>query len=172
MCYYPVALLKKKHGTGPLEMTHFNCNKSILEQWNFCSDKALCPRPYEKRTLSFASWNQLGNVCKCSTCVTKTIANLATYSRKPENYNDTIIFEFDIMKKLIPNQFKSLSNLTFSLVVWLFILFWFTVNWAESAVSPAEKKCYFGFDMAKNMNIKLSGDEFFMMPISKIMLPL
>jgi hypothetical protein len=39
-------------------------------------------------------------------------------------------------------------------------------------VSPAEKKCYFGFDMAKNMNIKLSGDEFFMMPNSKIMLPL
>ena len=29
----------------------------------------------------------------CFTCVTKTIANLATYSRKPENYNGTIIFE-------------------------------------------------------------------------------
>jgi hypothetical protein len=28
-------------------------------------------------------------------------------------------------------------------------------------VSPAEKKCYFGFDMAKNVNIKLIGDEFF-----------
>ena len=46
---------------------------------------------------------------------------------------------------------------------WLFLLFWFTLSWAESAVSPAEKKCYFGFDMAKNVNFKLSGDEFFMM---------
>ena len=39
---------------------------------------------------------------KCFTCVTKTIANLATYSRKPENYNGTIIFEFDIMKNSSP----------------------------------------------------------------------
>ena len=39
-------------------------------------------------------------------------------------------------------------------------------------MSPAEKKCYFGFDMAKNVNFKLSGDEFFMMSISKIMVPL
>ena len=38
-------------------------------------------------------------------------------------------------------------------------------------MSPAEK-CYFGFDMAKNVNIKLSEDEFFMMSISKIMVPL
>ena len=39
-------------------------------------------------------------------------------------------------------------------------------------MSPAEKKCYFGFDMAKIVNIKLSGDEFFMKSISKIMVPL
>ena len=39
-------------------------------------------------------------------------------------------------------------------------------------MSPAEKKCYFGFDMAKNVNFKLSGDEFFMISISKVMVPL
>ena len=35
---------------------------------------------------------------KCFTYVAKPIANLTTYSRKPGNYNGTIIFEFDIMK--------------------------------------------------------------------------
>ena len=35
--------------------------------------------------------------------VTKTIANLTTYSRKPGNYNGTIIFEIDIMKKSSPS---------------------------------------------------------------------
>ena len=39
-------------------------------------------------------------------------------------------------------------------------------------MSPAEKNCCFGFDMAKSVNFKLSGDEFFMMSISKIMVPL
>ena len=37
--------------------------------------------------------------CKCFTYVTKSIANLTTYSRKLEDYNGTIIFEIDIMKK-------------------------------------------------------------------------
>ena len=44
----------------------------------------------------------LSDLGKCFTCVTKTIANLATYSRKLENYNGTIIFEFDIMKNSSP----------------------------------------------------------------------
>ena len=39
-------------------------------------------------------------------------------------------------------------------------------------MSPAEKKCYFGFDGGRNVNFELSGDEFFMMSISKIMVPL
>ena len=43
-----------------------------------------------------------GGYRKCFTCVTKTIANLATYSRKPEDCNGTIIFEFDIMKNSSP----------------------------------------------------------------------
>ena len=40
------------------------------------------------------------------TYVTKTRANLATYSRKPGNYNGTIIFEIDIMKKSYPINLK------------------------------------------------------------------
>ena len=40
--------------------------------------------------------------CKCFTCVTKTIANLTTYRRKPGDYNGTIIFEIDIMKNSSP----------------------------------------------------------------------
>ena len=36
---------------------------------------------------------------KYFTYVTKTCAHLFTYSRKPGNYNGTIIFEIDIMKK-------------------------------------------------------------------------
>ena len=39
-------------------------------------------------------------------------------------------------------------------------------------MSPAEKECYFGCDMAKNVNFKLSGDEFFMISISKIIVPI
>ena len=38
---------------------------------------------------------------KCFTYVTKT-----TYSRKLENYNGTIIFEFDIMKNSSPLNLK------------------------------------------------------------------
>ena len=40
--------------------------------------------------------------CKCFTSARKTRANLTTYSRKPENYNGTIIFEIDIMKNSSP----------------------------------------------------------------------
>ena len=40
--------------------------------------------------------------CKCFTYVSKTRANLTTYSRKSENYNGTTIFEIDIMKKSSP----------------------------------------------------------------------
>ena len=35
-------------------------------------------------------------------CVTKTIANLTTYSRKAGDYNGTIMFEIDIMKNSSP----------------------------------------------------------------------
>ena len=39
---------------------------------------------------------------KFFTYVTKTRPNLTTYSRKPGNYNGTIIFDIDIMKKSYP----------------------------------------------------------------------
>ena len=39
---------------------------------------------------------------KCFTYVTKTVANLTTYSRKPGDYNGTIIFEIDVMKNSSP----------------------------------------------------------------------
>ena len=39
---------------------------------------------------------------KCFTYVPKTIANLTTYSRKLGDYNDTIIFEIDVMKNSFP----------------------------------------------------------------------
>ena len=43
---------------------------------------------------------------KCFTYVAKTRANLTTHSRKPENYNGTIIFEIDIMKNSSPLNLK------------------------------------------------------------------
>ena len=46
------------------------------------------------------------NTGKCFTCFTKTFANLTTYSRKPGNYNGTIIFEIDIMKNSSPLNLK------------------------------------------------------------------
>ena len=46
------------------------------------------------------------SVGKCFTYVTKTIANLTTYSRKPGDYNGTIIFEIDIMKNSSPLNLK------------------------------------------------------------------
>ena len=48
----------------------------------------------------------LGILGKFFTYVTKTRSNLYTYSRKPGNYNDTIIFEIDIMKKSSPINLK------------------------------------------------------------------
>ena len=42
--------------------------------------------------------NKITGVNVSRTYVTKTCANLTAYSRKPENYNGTIIFEIDIMK--------------------------------------------------------------------------
>ena len=46
------------------------------------------------------------NQCNFFTYVTKTCSNLSTYSRKPGNYNGTIIFDIDIMEKSSPINLK------------------------------------------------------------------
>jgi hypothetical protein len=65
-------------------------------------------------------------------------------------------------------------NLDFFTIFLVMFCFYLLCSWAESAVSVAEKKCIFCFDsaVAKNVNFELNGDKFFMMSISKIMVPL
>ena len=67
------------------------------------------------------------------TYVTKTIANSTTYSRKPGDYNGTIIFEFDIMKNSSPLNLK----LTFFATVKTKITLLFC--WTHSTLSSASK---------------------------------
>jgi len=88
-------------------------------------------------------------VAKFFTYVTKSRANLTTYSRKPENDNGTIIFEIDIMKKSSPINLNLCQTWLFHKFFDYFFCFDLLWSWAESAVSPAEKKCYFGFDSGK-----------------------
>ena len=76
--------------------------------------------------------------CKCFTCVTKTIANLATYSRKPENYNGTIIFEFDIMKNSSPINLNLCQTWLFHLLFGC--LFCFDLLWTELRVLWVQQK--------------------------------
>ena len=75
---------------------------------------------------------------KCFTCVTKTIANLATYSRKPENYNGTIIFEFDIMKNSSPINLNLCQTWLFHLLFGC--LFCFDLLWTELRVLWVQQK--------------------------------
>ena len=70
---------------------------------------------------------------KCFTYVTKTIANSTTYSRKPGDYNGTIIFEFDIMKNSSPLNLK----FTFFATVKTKITLLFC--WTHSTLSSASK---------------------------------
>ena len=101
---------------------------------------------------------------KCFTYVIKTIENLTTYSRKPGDYNGTIIFEIDIMKNSFWRNWKiakmALMNPCMKFVIVSAVFCW--AKWSVILV----------LTVAKNVNFKLSGDEFFMMSISKIMVPL
>ena len=78
------------------------------------------------------------SVCKFFTYVTKTRANLTTYSRKLENYNGTIIFEIDIMKNSSPINLNLCQT-------WLFhkffdCFFCFDLLWAELRVQSVQQK--------------------------------
>ena len=74
--------------------------------------------------------------------VTKTIANLTTGSRKPENYNGTITFEIDIMKNSSPIDLNLCQTWLFHKFFDCFFCFDLLWSWAVSAVSPAEKKMW------------------------------
>ena len=88
-----------------------------------------------------------GNSSKCFTYVTKTRANLTTYSRKPENYNGTIIFEIDIMKNSSPINLNLGHTWLFHKFFGCFFCFDLLWSWVESAVSPVlfwhGKECEF-----------------------------
>ena len=70
---------------------------------------------------------------KCFTYVAKSIANSTTYSRKPGDYNGTIIFEFDILKNSAPPNLK----FTFFATVKTKITLLFC--WTHSTLSSASK---------------------------------
>ena len=63
--------------------------------------------------------------------VTKTIANLTTYSRKPGDYNGIIIFEIDIMKNSSPLNLKFTSFATVKTKITL------PFCWTHSTLSSA-----------------------------------
>ena len=78
--------------------------KPINRTFNEKKDWALDRSKREAKMILILIFQTLNphTLCKCFTYVAKTRANLTTYSRKPENYNDTIIFEIDIMKNSSP----------------------------------------------------------------------
>ena len=99
---------------------------------------------------------------KFFTYVTKTRPNLSTYSWKPRNYNGTVIFQIDnCHEKVLPNQLKSLSNLIFSQMFWLFGLFLFTLKVTESnSWFWHWQKCEFWIDWVRHfhcINLKNTG---------------
>ena len=70
---------------------------------------------------------------KCFTYVTKTIAILTTYRRKPGDYNGTIIFEIDIMKNSSPHNLKFTFFATIKTKITLLFC------WTHSTLSSASK---------------------------------
>ena len=71
-----------------------------------------------------------------------------------------------------PQSIKIFVELDFFTNILVVFLLLFQLFSAEHEVSDTEEKCYFGFDSGKNINFKLSGEDFFMISISKMMVPL
>ena len=112
--------------------------------------------------------------CKCFMYVNKTRANLTTYSRKLENYNGTIIFEIDIMKKSSPINSNPCQTWLFHKFFDCFFCFDLQLFTLKLRVLWVQQKrsVTLVLPVPKTMNFRLNGDEFFMMSISKIMVPL
>ena len=73
-------------------------------------------------------------LCKYFMYVAKTCANLTKYSRKPENYNGTIIFEIDIMKNSSPTNLNLYQTWLFHkcfgcYVFYCFSFFLLSIKW-------------------------------------------
>ena len=73
----------------------------------------------------------------------------------PKSYNGTIIFEIDIMKKSSPINSNPCQTWLFHKLFDCFFCFDLLWSWTESAVSPAEKKCYFGFHRGKKCEFEI-----------------
>ena len=63
---------------------------------------------------------------------------LLTYPHREEDQGIDLAPLF--LLKLLSNKFKSVSNLTFSEIFWLFCLFLFTLNFAETAADSNRKR--------------------------------
>jgi hypothetical protein len=72
-----------------------------------------------------------------------------------------------------PQSIKIFVKLDFftNVLVVCFVFVYTESYWEQLLIAP-EKKLYFGFDSSKNVNFKLIGEDFFMISISKIMVPL
>ena len=120
---------------------------------------------------TFSFKNQYGNQVswhcpyKFFMYVTKTCANLSTYSRKPDIYNGTIIFEIDIMKNSSPLNLK----FTFFATVKTKITLLFSVTHRKQLKKNQPKHLE---KIKFDKDINWFGEDFFMISISKIMMPL
>ena len=85
-----------------------------------------------------SAFEHLSYISKCFTCFTKTFASSATYSRKPGDYNGTIIFEIDIMKNSSPLNLKFTFFATVKTKIRL--LFCWTHSTLISAQSKSKQK--------------------------------